>query len=316
MDIALESGQLHDFMCFRNNAFDASGTHGAPLVECQRTEVAAAEASAVVRQRELYLGNRGNAAVLFIHRMIGSCIGKRVDPVEHFAFQRRHRRVLDKHFVVVILDDGATVDGVLVAVLFGKCFRIQPLVCFEIIVIPAADMLKIDLIFLCAEIDRTADIADLFDRNPAVKQFGKADEDRLTHAVGQNIRAGIDEDRAANTVIPIVVMCKTAQRCFQSSENDRHITERLTDAVAVDDDGAVGTIAHLSAGRVVVIASFAFGRSIMCDHRVDVASRDEKSESGSAEALEIIGRFIVRLTQHGNTVALCLQYTGNDRRAE
>ena len=286
------------------------------MVERQRTEIASAEAAAVVRQRELHLGNRRDAALRLIHRMVISRIRQRVHPVEHFPLQRRHRRVLHQHLIVVILDNRPSVDGVLIAVLLGERLCIQALVRFEVVVIPAADVFVVDFVLPSAQVHRTADIADLFDRNAAVEQLCKTDENRLTHAVGQNIRAGIDENRSAHLIIPVIVVRKAPQRRFQSAKDDRHVSVRLPDAVAVDNDCTVGTVSHFSAGGIVVVIASALGCCIMRNHGVDVACRNEESESGSAEPLEIIRRFVVRLAQHRHAEALCLQHARNDRRAE
>ena len=54
----------------------------------------------------------------------------------------------------------------------------------------------------------------------------------------------------------------------------------------------------------------------MSHHRVDITSRNEEAETGSAKALEVLGALIVGLGEYCYSEALCLKYAGNNRNAK
>ena len=92
---------------------------------CDRAEIAAAEAPAVVGYGETDLLYRGNSAVLFVHRVIGSLIRKSVHPVKLLALERERGWIDRKHTVVVILHKRASVYRVVIRILLGKRRRIR-----------------------------------------------------------------------------------------------------------------------------------------------------------------------------------------------
>ena len=96
VDIALEIGHLGDLLCLLKHALDASRAHGAPLVERERAEIARAEATAIVSQREAHLLDRGHAAILFVDGVVCAHIGKGVNSVKLLALKRRHRGILNE----------------------------------------------------------------------------------------------------------------------------------------------------------------------------------------------------------------------------
>ena len=328
VDVPLESVKFRDNFGFLHAGFDASRTDGASLMERKRTEIASAEASAVVRDREADFRDCGNAAHFLIHRVIRADVGKSIDLIEFFAFERRLRRIDDEHPVVVILHDRLAADRVVVHILDAERVRIDFLVRLEIVVIVSVDLAffrlraetsgtgEVDLIALFAEVRRPADVADLLDRHTLVEQFRQTDDGTFAHPVHENVGAAVDQHGAADFVRPVVVMREPAKGSLQTADEDRNIAVRLADLVAVDDHGAVGTKACLAAGAVIVLTAALFRRRIMRNHGVNVPGRHKEAESGLAEFFEIVLRPPVRLAEHRHGIAGILQHTADDRRAE
>ena len=138
----------------------------------------------------------------------------------------------------------------------------------------------------------------------------------LAHAEHQRVGAAVDEDRIAHAVVPVVVVREAAQRRLDAADGDGRVPERLADAVAVDDRGAVGPAARLSAGGVGVLAARLFRGGVVVDHGVDHAGGDEEAELRPPEAAEVLAAVPVRLRQHRHAVAGALEHARDDRQPE
>ena len=93
-----------------------------------------------------------------------------------------------------------------------------------------------------AEKDSTPDITYFTHGYPLVKKGSYSRDDLFAHSVCQTICSRVHEHRAAYTVIPIVVMSKTTERCFKTANNDRNITVCLSYPIAIDYYGSVGAV--------------------------------------------------------------------------
>ena len=170
--------------------------------------------------------------------------------------------------------------------------------------------------FILGEIDRAADVLNLTDGYAAVKQRSDAAQRVLAHTVAEQVGARIDEDRTADTVLPVVVMREAAGGSLNPADDDRHITIGLTDAVTIDDHSAVGPLACLAACRIPVVAAALFRRRIVRNHRIDIARVDEKAQPRTAERGERRTGAPIGLRQNRHTKARRFKHAGNDRRAE
>ena len=54
----------------------------------------------------------------------------------------------------------------------------------------------------------------------------------------------------------------------------------------------------------------------MRHHRVDITRGNEEAESWSAESLEVLAIFVIRLREDGNSEALRLKHTGDNGHAK
>ena len=138
----------------------------------------------------------------------------------------------------------------------------------------------------------------------------------FAHAVDEQVCLCVENERAADLVIPVVVVRKAAQARLQSADDDGDIAEGLAAAVGVHDGRAVGPQAHPVAGGVEVLRAALFRRRVVRDHRVDVAAADHHAVARAAHRAEGVRAVPVGLGEHGHAVALGLQNTRDDGCAE
>ena len=316
--VTLEIGHFNDLARLGENAFLRATANASSLMECESAEIAGTEAAAVVRDRKSNLRDSGHAAVRVIDGMYFSCVGERVNAVELLTLKRRHRGILYQQLVAVKLGDGSAANGVLLAVLRAESVGVGTTALLQAFPIKLRRNGVVHLgLVRGAKIAGAAHVADLFDGNALVEQLGNAEKDVFAHSVGENVGAAVDEDRAAHTVFPIIVVGKSAKRGFEAAKNDRHVAVGLSDQVRVNDGRAVGAQAGLSAGRIIVVSSAVASDRIVRNHRVNVARRDEKAESGLAKALDVVKGLPVRLCQNCDAVTRRLKHTryyGNAKR--
>ena len=281
-------------------------------MEGKRAEVATAKATAVVRDRKFDLFDAGDTAFFFVRGVIIAHIRQGIYAVKLAPFKRGHWRILHKHFAVVKLANGATVNGILVFILHAKSFGVLAFVVFEFVIIKGCCHIVVDGILGLAKINGSAHVADFSHRNTARKQLRDAQKNVFAHTVGENIGGTVDKNRTTHLVIPIVVMGKAAQRCLKTAKDDRHVAICFADAIGIDDDSAVGAFAHLAAGRVIVKAAALFGSGVMRHHTVNIAGRYQKTEARAAVFAESVTAFVVGLREDSNAIAGCLKDAGNN----
>ena len=295
-------------------------------MECKGAEVTSAEAASVMGNGEFNLAYRGDTAVLFVHWVIVTHEGKRVNAVKLFSLKGRHGRVYNNGAVAVVLDYRLAVYRIVVSVLTAECLGIYLAVFLQLVVIVAGSgvilacsvngEVSLNSALHLANVCSTAHVAELFHGDSAVKKLCKSYDGVFTHAVHQNIGAGVDEYASSHLVGPIVVMSKASKGCLKSADKDRYVAVSLADTVTVYDERAVGAFACHSSGGVVVIVPLALCGCIMSHHGVYISRGHEKAKSRSAEALEIVGILPIGLSKNSAQKACLLKHTGNNSRAE
>ena len=270
--------------------------------------------------------------------------GDIVDLVQLLPFERRLGRIDDEHLLVVIFHDRLAVDGIVLEILHAEGIGVCLAVGFEQIVgiaggqglgrysgigrsvmrkqrLPVEKSVVLrhrirDFFAHLAEIRRPAHIPDLLHGHPLAQKLRQSDNGAFPHAVHENIRAGIDQNGAADLVVPVVVMGAPPERRFQTADEDRNVSVCLAHAVAVDDGGAVGAESGLAAGGIVVLAASFFGGGIVGDHGIDVPGGNEKAKARLPEAAEIVCGPEIRLTEHGAGEAVFFQHPRDESRPE
>jgi nitroreductase len=163
---------------------------------------------------------------------------------------------------------------------------------------------------------RTAHVGDLLHRLARGQAMGDLDDGALGIAVQQQVALGVHHDRAADLVLPVVVMRDATQRAFDAAEHDRHVAPGFLAALRVDDGRAVGPLAADVAGRVGVVAANLAVRRVAVDHRIHVAGGHAEEQVRLAQHLEGVGALPVGLRDDADAKALRLQHAADDRHAE
>ena len=269
----------------------AAALDDAPLVRDDRTEVAAAEAAALRDKAELDFLDGRHAAGLLVDRMIGAHVGQVVDLIHLFLRERQSRRILHDAPLIILLHEAPAAYRILLEVLELECLSKALLVRahlrkgrqFEIV--PG-------IILIGHTVARALDVLDIADLDALLEVSSNLDDGAFPHAVDQKVGLAVDEDGAAYRIRPVVVM--------------RHAPQTRLDAA--DDDGYIGV-------ELTQAVDF-LGRRELVEQGIHVASRDEEAEARLPEAVKVLRRMPVRLRDDADLVAVLLEQTADDGRAE
>ena len=138
----------------------------------------------------------------------------------------------------------------------------------------------------------------------------------LAHAVDEDVGARVEQHRALELVLPVVVVGQATQACLDATDNDGGVLKRLADEVAVDRDGSVGTAPLLATGGIGVGAAAVLGHRIVVDHGVHVAGTDEKAQARLAEHGDAGGVGPVGLADDAHFVAVRVEDAADDGHAK
>ena len=107
-------------------------------------------------------------------------------------------------------------------------------------------------------------------------------------------------------------MGQTAQARLDAADDDGGVLERLTDKVAVDRDGTIGTAPLLATRGIGVGVAAVLGHRIVVDHGVHVAGADEKAQARLAEHRDAGGVGPVGLADDAHFVAVRVEDAADD----
>ena len=163
-------------------------------MEGERTEIARAKATAVVSNRKSNLFNRRNTSVFDIRWVEGSHVGKGVNLVKLLSFKRRHWRILNEHFVVVILDYRLSVDTILIFILNTEGIGIFFLICFKFVVVKSRGNGEMHRVIVIGKITSAANIVNFLYGHALIQQKCNSAKDIFTHSVCKNVCARVNEN--------------------------------------------------------------------------------------------------------------------------
>ena len=271
VDVAFEFGVVSHLHGLLDDRSLASRLHDPPLMKSEGAEITAAVASAVGRNTELDFLDGGDAACIFIHRMVGPHVGQRVNVV-HLQHRKRLRgRILDNiQGTVVDLIEDFGLERVRILILDPKALRVRAPVTFYLLIIRQAYRV-VDPFRVAGLIDSPRDEGDVTDTKTRGERVRDLDDAVLSHTVGNKVCSGIEQNRPADRIRPVIVVGKATKRCLQASEDDRCLLVYLSDEVAVHDDRAIRPLSHDSAGCERVRLPALFGHRVMVHHGIHVA---------------------------------------------
>ena len=313
MDIALEIRHLRDGFRLVDDGFMAAGGDDASLQEGDGAEGAGAEAAARMRDGELHLFNGRNAAQRVVIGVPRALIRQGIRLIQFLAGERHIRHGLNDVLIAVALADGMAADRILLVILNEERLAVFFL---------APDAVLVRRNFDAGAHGRrreeahAAHLGTFPDGRAAAHPIRRDEDGAFAHAEHQQIRAGIHQNARPNGVIPVIVMREAAERSLHAADGDGNIAVGLANQAAIDIDRAIRPLGRLAAGGIHIGGTAALGGGIMVHHAVNHAGGDEKTIVGTAEALEIIRIFPIRLGEHRDVIARGLERADNDGRAE
>ena len=198
---------------FAHDAVVASHLQNATLMEGERAKATLAKAAAVARYGETHFGKRGDAARLVVVGVPMARVGKFGNLVHLLRGQRCRRRVLHHEDTVGVgLHQALPGDGVHILLLDVKALGVGEPVAVELI--PAWEQTVIVHGIECplatCAIDRAVDIGDLIDGQTGIEGVGNLDDGMLAHAINEQVGSGVEQYRAFEFILPIVVVRKAS----------------------------------------------------------------------------------------------------------
>ena len=203
-----------------------------------------------MRDGKTHLLDGGDAAEGVVHRMHLAHIGKLCNLVELFARKRHRGRVDHERVAPAALPQRPAADGVVLLVFELGRQRVGALVGADLLIRRTLHM-RIGADLRCARDERrAADICQgvyLFTARKTPRDLARGG---FAHAVDQQVRLCIKNQRTAHPVVPVIIVREPAQACFQTADDDGNVTESFARTVGVDDRRTVGTQSHTSPGAV------------------------------------------------------------------
>ena len=146
--------------------------------------------------------------------------------------------------------------------------------------------------------------------------MSNVDDLSLCVAIHQQIGLGVEENRAAHLLGPVIEMRNTPQTRLDSANDDRHIGIRLTGTLGIDDDRPIGPFATLTARGIGVVTANPSIARIAIDHRIHISGCNAEKEVRLAEDAERIGTLPVWLGDDSDSETLRLQQAADDSHPE
>ena len=286
-----------------------------PLMHDQAAERAAAGAAAHGLNRILDRLVGRNPP--FVFRMRAARIGQLVNAVKFLRLQRFRGRLDDEQPIAVPLQEPAA--GLEIHLLLDHDRRShkripvgQRLLIARQEQITVAGVERLGGLF-AQQPRRAADAVERLIRREPAEHLGRG---TLAHAVDQNIRLRIEQDRPPDLILPVVVVRDAAEARLKAAELNPDSGKRLPDQLRIDDQRMRRPPAGFAVLAEAVVLAEAAADGIDVDHRIHIAGGHADADARAAHDLQRFGVPPVGLGQHGHPIALGLQHPADDRNAE
>ena len=276
VDVALEILVLYHQLRFPEDGFMAAGLDDSSLVEGQGTEGAGTEAAPIGNQAELHFLNGRHTTCLGITGMPGPHIGQVVDCIHFLGGQRLLRGILHHIFLAVGLSQPLGGEGVAVAVLNLKGFRILSLVGLYLLKGGQDDGGQAFIQRFGAE-RGAVDVGNVFCLHACVQRIRQFHNGLFAHAVHEDVRLAVQQNGALHAFAPVIVVAQAAKAGFDAADENGHILVGLADQIAVDDGGVVGALAHNTAGGEGIGFPLVLGNGVVVHHGVHIAAGHQEA---------------------------------------
>ena len=164
--------------------------------------------------------------------------------------------------------------------------------------------------------DRSVQIGEIFHRDPRIQRLRDLDDRTFSHPVGNDICAGIQEDRPFYPIGPVVIMRKSPKTCLDPSENDRRLLVCLPDQISIDHRRIIRTLSHHTA-RCIRVGRPAFFRDrIVIDHGIHIAGGNKKRKPWLSKHRDAFFVLPIRLGDDPNPIPSGFQHMADDRMSK
>ena len=307
IDIAFEIRLLQHLPGFLQNGFVAADLHDTALVKSKSAEIAVPVTAAVGGKAETDLTQSRHTARRVVHGVPGAHIGQGINIVHLPHGERLCRRILNyKSPAAVGLIQALCLKRIRVRMLQCKahCIGQLPLLIgfTHALVIGQADSV-VDVLFPPCLIYGSVYICDVPYIHSAGQCIGNFHNTALSHSVGDQVRARLEQNGPAHAVRPVVIVGHTPQARLETAQDDGCLFKSPADQVSIDHDRIVRPFSHHSARRKRVAAAVLFVDRIMIDHGVHVAGGNQEAQSGLSQHGHTLRIAPVRLADHPDRVA-------------
>ena len=243
-------------------------------------------------------------------------IRQAVDAVQGGLTDRQLRRIDHHSLSIVPLDKSASIERIRLIVYQPRGLGERRFVVTDLFVAWQYQGIRGWRLRRAQGVGHSAQVAQVTQRLTVRQPLCDLDNGGLPHPEDDQVGFGVQQDRAAHLVTPIVVVSQSAQGRLHASRHDRHAFEGLSRPLTIGQRRPIGTQANATARGVgVVVAHFAVC-SVVIDHRVHVAGADAQQQPGSPEAAPVVGRTPVGLADDAHTKPGCLQHATDDCHGE
>ena len=314
--VSLETGQCgylpnlveDGFLAARHDVFALMGGYGA--------EGASAEASAVQVHGEAYHLVGGYGLVL-VSRVGQARVGQCEGGIELGGGHGRTGRVDHDVASAGLLDEAPGLDAVRLFFYMPEVFGVFGLVFQAGFVRVEHDVAGFGRGRGGRHPGGLRHVGELPDRGAGLQPACDFAHRLLTHAINEQVGAGVGQYALFELAGPVVVMGEPPHGCFYAAYDQGHVGIEAFDQVRVGDGAVVRPHACLSAGRIGVVGAEAFVRGVVVDHGVHASGAYGEKEPRPAEFLEVAQVVApVGLGHYGHAQALCFQGAAYDGGAE
>ena len=286
VDVALEARQLCQQPRLAQDRRMTPALDDTALMGNNRAEVATTEAAALRDQAELHFLDCRYTACLLIDRMIRPLVRQIIHLIHLRLRERLRRRILHDAPLVILLREPASANGILLEIRRSERLGERPFlraysgergqlqIVINIVESPHAEA-------------RPRDILDIFHCHALVQVSRDFQQCTLSHAVDEQIRHAINENRTAHLIRPIIIMGKASQTRLDASDDDWHLRIELPQAIRVDNRRSRWPMTALAARRIrVLVAPLLCSRKLI-EQRIHIPRRDEKRETRPSQPSKI-----------------------------
>ena len=129
----------------------------------------------------------------------------------------------------------------------------------------------------------------------------------LSHTIGDQIRSGIQKDGAFHLVRPVIIVSQSPKTRFNSADDDRGVTIRAPDQIAVYHRRIIRPFSHNASRRVGIHTAPFLGDRIMVDHGIHITGRYQKGQSRLAQNRNRAVVLPIRLRNDSHRISMGFQ---------